>query len=186
MTFDPNRSFWPDNSTCRCQDAYGMKCTAWCTSLKIPDVVHTIIKQDPLDPNGDVHQCRNLNEQLISCNFRGNSNGSVLREKAPSYKKIGLARACILDGLKNDEFVMTCMPESKTVRVDNVVKLLPSNTATLAACSTDQGNMVNCQTDKPARQSSYAIIKNETTCECFGEDPFSSCEGVCFKWTVPY
>ena len=188
--FDPNRAFWPDNSTCHCYDAFGIKCRAWCTTKKIPEIERRVIILDQdtyVKPESDIYQCSQLSQELVSCNFKGNSDSNLSRATPPKYKTMSLARACIIAGIKNDEFVIGCMHSSNSASLDNKGGYFESaNTTQKLACPSTLGNVINCQVRDTTNPNNYAIIKNATTCECFGTEPFFSCEAICLKKTIPY
>ena len=187
-SFDPSRSVWPSNSSCRCHDAYGMKCSAWCTKWKIPTVNQTIIKlrKDCSDSFCTLMQgCLSADSTLIGCYFKGNANGSI--ERKQSYFYSTLLSTCMLQGLKDDEFVLTCMPASYSVKINVVGSYnVEANSTQLLGCSSEQGKVMNCQPGDRSKLNDYAIIRNETACECYGEDTFHSCAILCMEMKIPY
>ena len=184
--FDPSRSVWHDGSTCYCHDDTGMTCSAWCTRYAVPEVEQTIITLDKdCDTSNSAYVCPNSSTTLISCFFKGNTNGSLQREQGPQFYTMAFANICFLGGLKNDEFVMTCMKPSNSVRVDiGLSNFLQANASQVVQCPRAKGNIINCQTRDSGNHYSYANIMNETACQCYSTDPNAICDIICLRKTV--
>ena len=120
---DPSRSVWQDGSTCRCQDAFGMKCIAWCTLEQIPVLEQTIIQLnqecDSSDRNSvcfSTQNCAGIGSSIMSCNFKGNPNNNITRKIFPHADMFLPVNTCAMFGQRDDEFIMTCMPASNSAR----------------------------------------------------------------------
>ena len=188
-TYDLSRAVWQNDSTCWCHDAIGVKCIAWCTKNMIPQVEHTVITLNKDTDEGDIESyfCSNELGTLIGCYFKGNTNSSIERKQSPEVNIYNDYRFCLVGGLKNDQFVITCLAESNYATIQiGLTQYFQGNTSKYLNCPRDSGFILNCKNQGTLNSPNFAIVTNETTCECYIITYSSICEAICFRPTILY
>lgn len=189
---DPSRSVWQDGSICRCHDEIGMNCSAWCTTKAVPQAEQIVVKLDQDCFIADCYsffKCNifNSNRSLISCYFKGNTNSSLKRDRAPLFSMMAMISTCMVGGLANDEFVLSCMAPSNSARVERGTSSgFRTNTTVFHTCASSQGNIISCQNKGSQSPLNHAIIRNDTACECFGITSSDTCNFWCLRKTISF
>ena len=169
--YDPNQSVWRDNSTCRCQNAFGMKCSAWCTDKIISGFSQAVVRLEKNYSTDFKDQLCPDNQNIISCQIMGNKNGTLSRDQVPRF--FPSRDGCRWQGIKDDQFEMTCLTNSDWFRISQGTFSPP--TMNYYSCSVGQGRLISCAPTTIRSPTDRAFIANSTTCECQAYKCFAVC-----------